>query len=345
MSETKQIEVFIDIAPILRGHITPRDLINANATIIFNTNYSEICSREAGYIFRLLSKGYTLEMGFSSTLVYLQRNNQRLEYPIIPVYKPFGNVQCFASWSPHELSLLLLDETYRDFISTTTDSTMQIREIGRRQVKLVTPATIPPYSLINWARKESIAPLHTYENYEQFYEIITSSILAVQEKISTIGLHHPFWDINYDGLKIISRKPKRETDIQYIIHSLLYDIALAKNFQIIPEYQIAGGNLDFLVSGTLRTGENISVCIEFKSAHSNDLYRGLITQLPTYMRAKGCNYGLYCVLYFKGPDFLLPTEEKLELELTLYKRLLEYGLQNIRSIVLDLSKPTPPSKL
>jgi len=344
-SEIKQEEVTIEIAPLLRGHVTPSDIIAASGTIVFTTAFSEIGGNKAGFLFRLLSKEYTIEIGFSNNSFYIQRNTKRLELPIIPILKPSGIIRCYAIWSPQELSLIILDETYGEFISSTPDKNEHIAEIERRKVKLITPITLPPNSLLEWARKESIAPLKIYDNKEHFFEVVTSSILAIQDMIMTIGLYPPFWDFTYDGLKIISRKPKHEPDIHSTIHGLLYNIAQAKNFQIYPEHPIAGGNLDFLVTGTLKMGENISVCIEFKPAHSKAIGKGLIKQLPAYMRAKGCVYGLYCVLYFKGPYFSLPSMSKMDMDISLHQKLIESGLQNIRIITLDLSQQTPPSRL
>lgn len=166
------------------------------------------------------------------------------------------------------------------------------------------------------------------------------------DKILAIGLRNPFWDITYDGPKITSRRPKRETDIHPTIHGLLYEIGIAKNFLIAPEYSIAGGRLDFLVSGMLNAGGIVDVCIEFKQAHSHDLLDGLLKQLPEYMKAKGCDSGIYCVMYFRGEYFSKPESydvDKLMFFLEMERR--KAGLHTIRILVMDFSYQTPPSKL
>ena len=224
-----------------------------------------------------------------------------------------------------------------------TDSAEE--EIRRRTKVLKTPVTFPPYSLINWARAESIAPIITYRSIENFNEVVISSLQSIQDKVSTLGLSNPFWDITYDGAKIISKKPKREIDIHPTIHALLFDVALAKNLQISPEYPIAGGQLDFLVSGTLNNGSPVNACIEFKHAHSGDLLHGLLDQLPAYMRAKGCDFGLYCVMYFKGEDFPEPNDFDLnKLEILLDGNRLSAGYSNIRIIILNFSHKKTPSQ-
>lgn len=104
--------------------------------------------------------------------------------------------------------------------------------------------------------------------------------------------------------------------------------------------------MDFLISGYLKTGEIANVCVEFKHAHSPDLEDGLLKQLPAYMRAKGCNFGLYCVMFFKGPYFTEPRKHDLRnIDLFLNRLASSAGLSNIRILIFDFSRPKPPSQL
>ena len=205
---------------------------------------------------------------------------------------------------------------------------------------------MPPNLLLTWVRKKAIAPQTIYRSKERFYEVVVSSLQSIIDKITTIGLHNPFWNIIYDGSKIVSRTPKHEPDIHPTLHGLLFDMAIAKNFLITPEYHIAGGQLDFLISGSLATGEIVNTCVEFKHAHSNDLEDGLLKQLPAYMQAKGTDLGVYCVMYFRGKYFSEPSNSDLhELELSLKLLKTEAGMDNVRIILMDLSHKVPPSKL
>jgi hypothetical protein len=139
--------------------------------------------------------------------------------------------------------------------------------------------------------------------------------------------------------------PKRETDVQPTIHGLLFDQALAKNLAITPEFPISGGLLDFLVTGILDSGEMAHVCVELKNAHSSDRRNGLLNQLPAYMKGKGSDFGIYCVLYYRGADFdepknLSPKDIASELNILRARN----GLPNIRVIILDLDQKLSPSK-
>lgn len=339
-------EVKIDIQPQLRGHATPRDLIVSTGTITFWSNYRELGGEKKGFLFRVISKEYYLEVGFTSTHFYITRNQHRLEMPLEPVYKPTGKVFCVAVWEPTELRLTMLDEAYEESVSGPPEAD-RVAEVDKRTRLLETPPTLPPNSLLAWARRETIAPTVTYNSPDEFYETVTSLLQSIKDKVSTLGLRNPFWNITYEGPKVISRQPKRETDIHPTIHGLLFDLAIAKHLEIIPEYPIAGGRLDFLFSGVLSTGKVVSVCVEFKHAHSrDDLLHGLLTQLPAYMRAKSCEYGIYCVMFFKGPYFEEPRDYSLlDLGVFLYQEKVAAGLMNVRVLMLDLSYPRPPSKL
>ena len=231
-------------------------------------------------------------------------------------------------------------------VTSASTASEKVNELKRRLKTLKTPAIVPPYSLVVWAREAAVAPVMKYASIEDLNETVTSSLQSIEDKVSAIGLHNPFWDIVYEGSRIVSRTPKHETDIHPTIHALLFDIGIAKNLEIAREYGIGGGKLDFLISGPLRTGEIVSVGVEFKHAHSEDLSDGLLKQLPAYMKAKGCVFGLYCVLYFKGPHFSEPRKyDRWGLVPSLQKQAVSAGLSSVRVLLLDLSYPEPPSRL
>lgn len=334
-------DIIIDIAPQIRGYVTPFDLIEAKGTFTFWISSSQLGEKE-GYFFKVNTLDYYLEAGFTKISFYIIRNDQKLEMPIDPFRQGvFAN--CYAMWQPTELSILILDSSYDEAIASGANS---IDEIEKSKKILITPPIIPPNSLITWARKEEIVSTTIYDSLPHFYQEVTSALQSISDKIATVNMYNAFWDITYKGAKIESRKPKRETDIHPIIHGLIFDIALTKNFEISPEYQIRGGRLDFLISGHLKTGETANVCVEFKHAHSPDLEDGLLKQLPEYMRAKGCNFGLYCVLFFKGSYFTEPNKFELNsIDLYLNGLANSAGLSNIRNLIFNFAHPKPPSKL
>ncbi len=343
MGKKTACDVVIDIAPQLRGKVTPRDLIEANGTLAFWINYSQLGVGKAGYFFRVATDKYYLEVGFTESSFYIARNDSKVEAPI-PKDRPNEYVLCFAMWQPTKLSLSMLDKSYDEAVSPGVDA---VTEIENRTKEVKTPSTLPPNSLITWARKEAIATTIVYDSLPDFYQEVTFALQSIPDKARIANIYNAFWDITYKGsLEIAPRKPKKEPDIVAIIHSLLVDVKIAKNFEVSPQYPLGGGELDFLISGHLKTGETADVCVEFKHAHSPKLRNGLLKQLPTYMKTRGCDFGIYCVMFFKGKYFEKPKKYDVE-SLDFYLKGLagSAGLSNIRILVFDLSYPKPPSQL
>lgn len=335
-------DVIIDIAPQLKVQVTPRDLIKACVTIVFWIDLTQLVAK-SGFLFKVASPDYYLEVGFTNFSFYIKRNDRKLEMRIQPDIQG-GYAFCSAAWQPAELRLLILDKSYGEAIDYGADD---IIEIENRTKVLKTPPTFPPNSLITWVRKQAIVPTISYDSPLDFYQEVTLALQSIPDKARTAIIYNAFWDIMYKGsFEIAPRKPKREPDIVAIIHGLLFDVATAKNFQITPQYTLGGGKLDFLISGYLKSGEISSVCVEFKHAHSNKLSDGLLKQLPAYMEAKGSDLGIYCVLFFKGQFFERPKKYDAD-SLDFYLKNLagSVGLSNIRILVLDLSYPMPMSKL
>ena len=101
-------KVFVGITPQLRGFVTLRDLIVAEGTFFFSSNYFEIGGCKGGILFKLVSDFYYFEVGFAGNLFYIARNHDKLEYPVQPVYMPVGRFNAFVTWSPTELTLCIL---------------------------------------------------------------------------------------------------------------------------------------------------------------------------------------------------------------------------------------------
>jgi hypothetical protein len=319
----------VGISPALKGHVAPRDLIQAIGSFMV-----KIVPQGRGLLFRVTSESYLLEVGFTEQSFYILRNSDRLETPIKP-----GTIICFAEWHPAHLKVLLL---------ANSEVKLSDPELVARETKtLQTSTTIPSYSLLDWARRQSIVPMATYASQADFNQTVTDSLLSVPDKVAALGIQNAFWDKTYEGKRIVSQHPKSEPDIQPTIHGLLHDICLAKNIQVSREYIAAGGRLDFLFSGHLNTGSTVEVCAELKHAHSQDISHGLLKQLPAYMRAKGCDFGLYCVMYFRDAEFSEPQKyaDANDLLLTLDQERLSAGLTNIRILIMDFSHQKSPSRL
>jgi hypothetical protein len=180
-------DIVVDIAPQLHGHATPRDLFVSTGTVTFRTNYNEVAPGRAGFLFRVLTKEYRLELGFNETHYYIVRNQDRLEIPIQPVYKPTGKVFCVAGWTPDQLTLSMLDGAYEEVIQGLSDDD-RVQETEKRKRVLITPPILPPNSLLAWARQNTIAPVTTFNSPAEFYQIVTDAIQSIEDKVATLGL-------------------------------------------------------------------------------------------------------------------------------------------------------------
>jgi len=63
------------------------------------------------------------------------------------------------------------------------------------------------------------------------------------------------------------------------------------------------------------------------------------------MRAKACDFGIFCILFFKGAYFDNPIESQYDMEFRLKKLASSKGIKNIFTLFIDLSKPLPPSEI
>lgn len=329
--------ISFQIAEPLKGHVTLRDLIHASGTYVMESFYSQLGGDHIGILCKISSDIFDMEMGVTDTHIYFLRNGYKVEMLLKPVYEPIDFVMIFFMWDAISLSIIMLDAA-----SKPSPDDEGFVEFTR---KVYTPQTVPPYTLIQEAKKILLIPELTYKSRGEIYSVVTSAIVSIQDTITETNMYNSFWsNINENGL--IRRHPKRETEVHSIFHALLYDLCMLRNLEITPECNIANGRLDFLISGSLDTGERVHTCIEFKNAHSKDLVHGYTHQLPAYMKSKGADLGIYCVLCYKGDDFNEPADYGLnDLQMVLAKD--EYMMDcayKMRILILDLSFPKPPSK-
>jgi hypothetical protein len=332
----------IEIIPQLRTKIAPLDFMYASGSIYLRIAYSEVGQGKEGILFRVSFPNYLFEAGFTSTETYFQRNQYRTSLQFGKASNAYDRMNCYLIWDPTMLKVIVLDPSYGMAISSGSDSN---EEIAKRSKTVITPPTIPPNYILEWARKLNILPVKIYDTIEDFYQSVLMSIQSIQDKIQSTNMYNAFWDFSYRGSTVVSRHPKREPDISSSVHGLLFDLSSVRSFQIYPEHLLAGGKLDFLVSSNLKNGESANVCIEFKHAHSSQLEHGLTKQLPTYMRAKACNFGIYCILYFKGEYFDKPHESIPDMEFRLKNLIPASAYPDINIVTLNLSHPVPPSRL
>ena len=229
-----------------------------------------------------------------------------------------------------------------------------------------TSPTFPPIQLIRYARHQKLLPTTEFPTIEVFRNSLYELLTNLHDDIEHLGTFNPFWDQSYDGRKKEKPSPKRETDIHPTLHLLFSEWSLMHSVEVIPENITGAGVLDFCFVGFVSGIGQVSICVEVKKAHADDIIHGFDVQLPMYMQRKKAQYGAYVVLWFKGEWFDKPTladiqrirrtwisdhdESPIEPNFDSFefaitgKTLADSNLLNIRVYVIDVSKPIMASK-
>ena len=319
----------VKLSSTFKGAITLLDLLNSEATLSFEIDKHSIRGSRR-FLFKVLYDNYIFCLSIQNKSVVIQRNNVTSVLTLDELLEENRNIRIFAMWSHYKLVLDC--------------------RAGRKWKRVEVPTTpiAPPAQLIRWARKHNLLPTETYKTEEEFRERIHASLITINQKIREADAYKSFWNIVYDGNTITERQPKKEVEIQPLIHCLLSDQMLLGNIEIIPEHKTGEGNLDFLFVGQVDGLGICKFCAEFKLAHSKDLENGLWYQLPKYMDVSNATFGAYGVLNFKGDWFDQPDlkrGETLDLHLDLIPTKVRKPVhENIRNFIFDLGKPATASK-
>ena len=310
------------ISDSFKGYLTNSDLLMNTGSLCFKINKNEI--QNGGFLFSIAYEKFIFNLQLYQNSFSVQRNSyiSVLTLDNLPSDK---NLFFTLTWSFSNLNL------YCKYGK-------EISEILKTEIE--TKPIVPPNELINWCKKNNLLEIVEFESEEEFREKIHSCLLSIQNKVFESGSYSQFWNIEYSGFKKTNEKPKREIEVQPIIHALLSDQLLMSSIEIIPEYKTSEGNLDFLFIGKIKNKGNKYFFAEFKNAHSKKLEDGLLNQLPTYMQNKNINYGAYCILNYDDDIY---NEKILKLD-KLHSNSKNPYLKNCRIIRFDLKKPISASR-
>lgn len=320
-------EPTIFISKSLEGSLTIFDLLLSTGGIAIA--FDKPTFTTGGFIFAIDAFDFVFCLSIQNGSIYFQRNEYVTYLKISNLQKSNTVISIFANWLPNKLEL------HCDIHGTSEKSQAPSISIA------------PPAQLIRWARKNNLVPRESYKTEQEFRERIHQCFYTINQKIREADAYKSFWNINYSGQNIVNRKPKKEVEIQPLIHCILSDQMLISNIEIIPEHKTGAGNLDFLLLGQIDGVGFCRFCVEFKLAHSKDINHGLLEQLPKYMEVSNATYGAYCVLNFKCDWFNFPTySPESSLDTNLFLITLGSGKpahRNIRCFIIDLGKPPTAS--
>lgn len=286
----------IYIHPDAEGRITPLALLRTEGTVELTVDLKcfdyELC------IFHIATDDFWFNLGFKDGCLLMQRKEFVLRVEPSFFEQLPGNNIVLASWTIDRLTFLLGPVGFQG------PSISEYLEIEPR------PASL---SLFSWARKQSLIPTLQFDTQDHFLSKVHLSLDLLQDKIDEMANLNVFWDIRYEGNKIVSRVPKKETDLHPIIQGLLSDQMFLSSIEVDTEFQTGVGNLDFLFIGSVKDKGLMKICVEFKNAHSKDLFYGLEYQLPAYMKNKRVEQGAYCILDFRCEWFNQPQIDDMSL--------------------------------
>lgn len=312
----------IYVGPDFEGRIPRSALLLESAGFLFGFPPSSLEMPER-LILSIRDEDFATEICLRQRTACLARNGQVLSVPldISDTGWTQGSAFLGVSWNSRKLT-----------IAASSKDGLKVSEC-------LTPFTLPPNSLSDWARREALIPTQEYDNKRHFQDTLLNGLRALTEKIQESGMHYAFWD----GRSRSERKPKLEIHCHPTIHGLLHDFCVQKNLTLTREDIVGNGSVDFTFSGILRNRNRVTACVEFKNAHSTDLEHGLISQLPDYLRRKSTDIGFYCVLWYGVEQFRSPPQSKEHFRAHLIGILRDQGLSNIALEIVDLSPQQKPS--
>lgn len=262
---------------------TALELVRAKGTFIV-TYYLHDMNKN-GEIFFLKDKDYESSLNIKDGRVIYERNSHKasLRFDDI-INNQLAVLVIFAEWDVTIIKLSFgLIPQHKDVI---------------RQKEVATEFTLPPSKLLRKILKQNLSEINEYQDQHEFNNKVHSCLASINDKICEMKSMNGFWNISYQGNKIVNKIAKRETDIQSLMHAILSDQFLMANIEVIPEYTTAIGNVDFVLQAYVAGMGITKVMIEIKNAHSQNILDGLTKQLPAYMLSKNISYGCYVILWY-----------------------------------------------
>ncbi|EGR0905781.1 hypothetical protein ACSTJP_01500 [Vibrio parahaemolyticus] len=309
-----------EVTESLQGSLSIMQLLGPSGILELQLELSSVV--RDGYYFRLQDQGFHFELKYTKGVFELIRNGHSVTFEGSKG-KPEGIYHTTVfGWGP-------------DWIAVGANG--DIRKVDTQ------PTTIPN-SIHRQAKKMCLLPNESFISIEAFRQKVLDCFYSIQEKINETSSYDGFWNIvKGDNGSIISRHPKDETQIQSVIHSLLFDQMMINSIEVIPEYKNGAGSLDFCLLAQIDNHGFEKIAVEFKRAHSTKLIHGLDIQLPCYMQTINATYGIYGVFWFKGNDFEQPSkyEDKHELDCSLNDLRCNSNKpdhKNVNVIIIDLHR-------
>jgi len=325
----EDIGIAITPGAALRG-VDPLSLVGDSGTVFV---VFDGAPGPTGFLWMVRAADFHFEAHGSAEYFALTRNGSTARVEA-PAGTPFKHLMVAVTWAPESISVEVV---------ARVEGPEPPGPNFRDRAEVATPATHVPNRIIGWLRRQVSTPTLTYPDEAAFRATVTWVLRFLQDILTSGGGQSVLWDIQREGAKIVSRRPKRETDCQAWANAVLFSVAAARNLTVAPGVAAAGGAMDFLITAPLANGATAKACVEFKLAHAADLAHGVTVQLPAYMRASACDFGVFLILNFSCAEFPDPADI-VEVKMEVERVRMEAGHHSIHVVIIDCSLPLPPSK-
>lgn len=95
--------MIFDIAPQLRGYLTPSDLLTSEGTFHFSSEKSQLL--QGGYIFHIQSEGFIFNLSIQNLSLVVQRN-ETISVLMLDKIPEKTKLVIFVMWSYSNLTLI-----------------------------------------------------------------------------------------------------------------------------------------------------------------------------------------------------------------------------------------------
>lgn len=312
--------ITLELFPMIKSQIAFSDFCSPVSTVDFKLGGGFL--RNSLKLFSFAYKDFIFEAKVQDGMVFIMRNGH---YQHSEQYLGNDTCQIALQWTVDSIGSGIVPP------DSSNDMNHHLRAVH-------TPITIPPIEMVNILRKESLLNNAKYENMDAFFSTVIDSLHCCEEDIRRHGAEKLYWKMSSKNVW----NPINEPDISRSVASFLSIYGALKNFDVTCESIAGTGNLDFHVVAPVSDGIG-KIAIEAKKAESNDLVKGLDTQLTTYMQRIGTNYGVYLIYWLKSPDYAFPDKYDSYAKLEIDKLRPIARSATIRTIGINLAKEKSPS--
>jgi len=238
----------LGIAPSFEGFLSPTELLRTEGSIQFKLLSDGLKDRTEGAIVSIADEDFLFFIGFGNEIpgspgqgfLMFARGDDVLRLPLQHLVQLYADLHIIVGWT--RTTMLLSVWRFDSAKTTSTDrfptESACITRLNSADgtegfiCECQTDPYAPPKTLLDWARRQGLVPVTQYDTEEAFYARFFHALGSLEQKLESVREPSCFWDITYEGNKIIARTPKRERDLHSIIESVLSDHLFLSSIEV-----------------------------------------------------------------------------------------------------------------